>query len=62
MKILFIYRFLSLGGVETVLKNRQEGFRALGIHTDYIFLEDPSGYIQITFFWKTTAALPLFRN
>ncbi|UCF86506.1 MAG: glycosyltransferase family 4 protein [Nitrospiraceae bacterium] len=43
MKILFIYLFLSLGGVETVLKNRQEGFRALGIQTDYIFLEDHGG-------------------
>jgi hypothetical protein len=43
MKILFIYLFLSLGGVETVLKNRQEGFSALGIHTDCIFLEDHGG-------------------
>lgn len=43
MKILFIYLFLSLGGVESVLKNRHEGFKHLGIKTDFIFLEDHGG-------------------
>jgi glycosyltransferase involved in cell wall biosynthesis len=43
MKILFIYMFLSLGGVETVLKNRHEGFQRLGIETDFLFLEDHGG-------------------
>jgi len=43
MKILFIYLFLSLGGVECVLKNRHEGFKYLGIKTDFIFLEDHGG-------------------
>jgi len=43
MKILFIYLFASLGGVESVLKNRQEGFSRLGIKTDFLFLEDHGG-------------------
>jgi len=43
MKILFIYLFMSLGGVETVLKNRCEGFYALGVKADFIFLEDHGG-------------------
>jgi L-malate glycosyltransferase len=43
MKILFIYLFMGLGGVETVLKNRCEGFQSLGIRTDFIFLEDYGG-------------------
>jgi len=43
MKILFIYLFMSLGGVETVLKNRCEGFQAIGVKADFIFLEDHGG-------------------
>lgn len=43
MKTLFIYIFMSLGGVETVLKNRCEGFQALGVKADFIFLEDHGG-------------------
>ncbi len=35
--------FLSLGGVETVLKNRYEGFQRLGITADFLFLEDHGG-------------------
>jgi glycosyltransferase involved in cell wall biosynthesis len=43
MKILFIYLFMSLGGVETVLKNRCEGFQSIGAKADFIFLEDRGG-------------------
>lgn len=43
MKILFIYRFLGLGGVETVLRNRYEGFQSLRIKIDFVFLEDHGG-------------------
>jgi glycosyltransferase involved in cell wall biosynthesis len=43
MKILYIYLFMSLGGVETVLKNRCEGFQAIGVKADFIFLEDHGG-------------------
>ncbi len=43
MKILFIYLFSTLGGVESVLRNRHEGFKYLGIKTDFIFLEDHGG-------------------
>jgi glycosyltransferase involved in cell wall biosynthesis len=38
MKILFIYKFLTVGGVEAVLKNRLDGLEELGIKADVWFL------------------------
>lgn len=39
MNILFIYKFLTVGGVETVLKNRIEGLRTFGIDAKVWFLQ-----------------------
>lgn len=39
LNILFIYKFLTVGGVETVIKNRMEGLRLLGIHAKAWFLQ-----------------------
>jgi glycosyltransferase involved in cell wall biosynthesis len=43
MKILFVYQFCTLGGVETVLKNRLNAFRKLGISPHVVFLHDFGG-------------------
>lgn len=43
MKILFVYQFCSLGGCETVLRNRLVGFRALGIEPHVALLRDLGG-------------------
>jgi glycosyltransferase involved in cell wall biosynthesis/SAM-dependent methyltransferase len=43
MKILFVYQFCTLGGVETVLKNRLTAFRNRGISAHVVFLHDLGG-------------------
>ncbi len=43
MKILFIYQICSLGGVETVLRNRAVGLTALGHDVRIALLEDLGG-------------------
>jgi len=43
MKILFVYQFCTLGGVETVLKNRLGAFRKLGLSPHVVFLHDLGG-------------------
>ena len=43
MKILFVYQFCSLGGCETVLRNRLLGFRARGIRPRVVLLKDVGG-------------------
>lgn len=43
MKILFVYQFCTLGGVETVLKNRLTAFRKKGISSHVVFLHDLGG-------------------
>jgi glycosyltransferase involved in cell wall biosynthesis len=43
MKILFVYQFCTLGGVETVLKNRLAAFRKRGISPHVVFLHDLGG-------------------
>ncbi len=43
MRILFIYQFCSLGGCETVLRNRLVGFRALGLAPRVVLLHDVGG-------------------
>jgi glycosyltransferase involved in cell wall biosynthesis len=43
MKILFVYQFCTLGGVETVLKNRLTAFRKRGISPHVVFLHDLGG-------------------
>ena len=43
MKILFVYQFCTLGGVETVLKNRLTAFRKRGISPHVVFLRDLGG-------------------
>jgi glycosyltransferase involved in cell wall biosynthesis len=43
MKILFVYQFCTLGGVETVLKNRLSGFHKRGIYPHLVFLNDLGG-------------------
>jgi glycosyltransferase involved in cell wall biosynthesis len=43
MKVLFVYQFCSLGGCETVLRNRLLGFRARGLHPRVVLLKDVGG-------------------
>jgi glycosyltransferase involved in cell wall biosynthesis len=43
MKVTFVYRFLTLGGVEVVLRSRAVGLEALGIQTTLWFLSDGPG-------------------
>jgi glycosyltransferase involved in cell wall biosynthesis len=43
MKALFIYKFLTLGGVEAVLCARLEGLHAYGVESRAWFLEDGPG-------------------
>lgn len=43
LKILFIYKFLTVGGVETVIRNRLEGFLKLGVHGEAWFLQYVDG-------------------
>ncbi len=43
MKILFIYKFLTLGGVETVLRARLEGLSQFGIEGTAWFLREMDG-------------------
>lgn len=43
MKVLFAYRYLTLGGVETVLRGRILGLQAHGIEAHAIFLQDLGG-------------------
>lgn len=43
MKILFIYQFCTLGGVETVLRNRLSAFHKRGIFPHVVFLNDLGG-------------------
>lgn len=40
MRVLFVYRFLTLGGVESVLRVRLEGLEAEGIEAQAWFLSD----------------------
>jgi glycosyltransferase involved in cell wall biosynthesis/2-polyprenyl-3-methyl-5-hydroxy-6-metoxy-1,4-benzoquinol methylase len=43
MKLLFVYQFCTLGGVETVLKNRLVAFRQQGVFPHIVFLHDLGG-------------------
>jgi glycosyltransferase involved in cell wall biosynthesis/2-polyprenyl-3-methyl-5-hydroxy-6-metoxy-1,4-benzoquinol methylase len=43
MKILFVYQFCTLGGVETVLRNRLPEFHKKGIYPEVVFLCDLGG-------------------
>ena len=43
MKILFVYQFCSLGGCETVLRNRLVGFRERGLAPHVVLLRDVGG-------------------
>ncbi len=43
MKILYVYQFCTLGGVETVLKNRLTAFYKRGIFPHVVFLSDLGG-------------------
>ena len=43
MKILFVYQFCTLGGVETVLRNRLPEFHKKGIYPEVVFLYDLGG-------------------
>jgi len=43
MRILFVYQYCSLGGCETVLRNRLVGFRALGLEPHVVLLKDIGG-------------------
>ncbi len=43
MKILFVYQFCTLGGVETVLRNRLPEFHRHGIYPKVVFLNDLGG-------------------
>ena len=43
MKILFVYQFCTLGGVETVLRNRLSAFYRKGIFPHVVFLNDLGG-------------------
>jgi glycosyltransferase involved in cell wall biosynthesis len=48
MRVLFVYRYLTLGGVESVLRSRLEGLQQDGIEAQAWFLLDRGG-------WKTFA-------
>lgn len=43
MKVTFVYRYLTLGGVESVLASRLRALPRLGIHPTLWFLEDGPG-------------------
>jgi glycosyltransferase involved in cell wall biosynthesis len=43
MKVLFVYKFLTLGGVETVLRARMDGLARHGIEASAWFLHDLGG-------------------
>jgi glycosyltransferase involved in cell wall biosynthesis len=43
MKLLFVYQYCSLGGCETVLRNRLVGFRTLGLTPRVVLLRDLGG-------------------
>lgn len=43
MRILFVYKYLTLGGVETVLRARLEGLDSWGIESEAWFLSDGPG-------------------
>jgi glycosyltransferase involved in cell wall biosynthesis len=45
MKVLFVYKFLTMGGVETVLRVRLEGLPAYGIEPHAWFLFDGPGRV-----------------
>jgi glycosyltransferase involved in cell wall biosynthesis len=45
MRVLFVYKYLTLGGVETVLRARLEGLLAHGIEAEAWFLSDGIGRI-----------------
>ena len=43
MKILFVYKYLTAGGVETVLRARIDGLNRVGIETGIWFLKYVDG-------------------
>jgi glycosyltransferase involved in cell wall biosynthesis len=43
VRVLFVYRYLTLGGVEAVLRARLEGLPALGVEAQAWFLSDGGG-------------------
>ena len=43
MKLLFVYRFCTMGGVEVLLRTRLEELLRRGIHTKLLFLKDFGG-------------------
>jgi len=43
MKVLFVYQFATLGGVESVLRSRLEGLPAFGVDAHVWFLADSGG-------------------
>ena len=43
MKVLFVYKYLTVGGVETVLRSRLDGLEAWGIEAHAWFLADGPG-------------------
>lgn len=43
MRILFVYQFCTLGGVEAVLKNRLPEFYRQGVDSEVLFLSDQGG-------------------
>jgi len=43
MKLLFVYKFCTLGGVEVMLRSRLEELLRRGIRTKLLFLEDFGG-------------------
>jgi glycosyltransferase involved in cell wall biosynthesis len=45
VKVLFVYKFLTMGGVETVLRTRLEGLPALGVDAHAWFLFDGPGRV-----------------
>ena len=44
MRVLFVYRYLTLGGVEAVLRARVQGLEAQGIEAHAWFLQDGPGH------------------
>lgn len=44
LKILFVYKFCSLGGVETTIFNRVKALRRMGIDAHVLYLRDAGGY------------------
>ena len=43
MKVLFVYKYLTLGGVETVLRARLDGLAECGIDAHAWFFDDLGG-------------------